>query len=123
MITIGFILTSLIVILVPGTGVIYTVSTSLISGKQESITAALGCTAGIIPHLLASILGLSAIMHTSSLAFQFIKILGVLYLLYLGWNMLQDKGIFQFKKHSVKKNKSKIILTGILINSNYLPHK
>ena len=53
---IEFIITSLIVVLIPGTGVIYTISTGLFLGWRASIFAALGCTAGIIPHLLASIL-------------------------------------------------------------------
>ena len=65
-----FLITSLIVVLLPGTGVIYTVSTGLFCGRRESIGAAIGCTAGIIPHLTASILGLSAILHVSAVAFQ-----------------------------------------------------
>lgn len=46
-----FIITSLIIIITPGTGVIYTISTGLTKGKKASIFAAIGCTAGIIPHL------------------------------------------------------------------------
>ena len=42
-----FILTSLIIILIPGTGVIYTISTGITKGKKASTIAALGCTAGI----------------------------------------------------------------------------
>lgn len=70
MVSIEFLVTSLIVILVPGTGVIFTVSTGITLGRKAGFYAALGCTAGILPHLLATILGLAAIMHTSALAFQ-----------------------------------------------------
>ena len=88
--TIEFIFTSLIVVLLPGTGVIYTVSTGLTQGGRASIYAAAGCTAGIVPHLCASIFGVAAILHTSGLAFQIFKIIGVLYLGYLAWAMWQE---------------------------------
>ena len=83
MITLNFLVTSLIVVLIPGTGVVLTVSTGLAAGRRASVFAALGCTAGIVPHLLASVLGLSALMHASALAFQLLKFAGVAYLLYL----------------------------------------
>jgi threonine/homoserine/homoserine lactone efflux protein len=94
MITLNFLITSLIVVLIPGTGVIYTVSTGLTLGKHASIYAALGCTAGIVPHLLASILGLSAVMHASALAFQILKFAGVAYLFYLAYATWRDKAAF-----------------------------
>ena len=87
MINAEFILTSLVVVLIPGTGVIYTVSTGLVSGLRSSLTAAVRCTLGIMPHLLVSILGLSALLHTSAVAFQVVKIAGAVYLLYLAWTM------------------------------------
>src|SRR5262245_44194466 len=70
MITAEFLITSLVVVLVPGTGVVFTVSTGLVQGRRASVYAALGCTAGIVPHLMATILGLAAVMHTSAVAFQ-----------------------------------------------------
>ncbi|MCF8184791.1 MAG: LysE family transporter, partial [Polynucleobacter sp.] len=73
MITPDFLITSLIVVLIPGTGVAFTVSTGLLLGKRASIFAALGCTAGIVPHLLATVLGLAAIFHMSAMAFQVLK--------------------------------------------------
>ena len=83
MISVEFLITSLIVVLIPGTGVIFTISTGLVQGRKASVYAALGCTAGIVPHLLATIFGLAAIMHTSALAFEVLKFAGVLYLFYL----------------------------------------
>src|SRR5215211_4091817 len=98
MITLNFLLTSLIVVLIPGTGVIYTISTGLTLGKRASIVAALGCTAGIVPHLAATILGLSAVMHSSALAFEVLKYAGVAYLFYLAYATWHDKTAFALDK-------------------------
>jgi len=116
MITTEFLLTSLVVVLVPGTGVIYTVTTGLVHRWKASIAAAFGCTAGIIPHLTASTLGLSAILHMSAQAFQIIKLAGALYLLYLAWGMWRDKGSLQLDKTVKKVNGFQIVVKGILIN-------
>ena len=111
-----FLLTSLVVVLIPGTGVIYTVSTGLFSGWRASIAAAFGCTTGIIPHLTASILGLSAILHMSATAFQVIKYAGVVYLMYLAWSMWRETGALQVNSHESAKNLRKIVVKGFLIN-------
>jgi len=111
-----FLLTSLVVVLIPGTGVIYTVSTGLFLGWRGSIAASLGCTCGIIPHLLACILGLSAILHMSALAFQVLKYAGVVYLFYLAWSMWRDTGAINFDKSVQKKGAWQIASRGFLIN-------
>ena len=111
-----FLLTSLVVVLIPGTGVIYTVSTGLFSGWRASIAAAFGCTTGIIPHLTASILGLSAILHMSATAFQVIKYAGVVYLMYLAWSMWRETGALQVNSHESAKSLRKIVAKGFLIN-------
>lgn len=116
MFSVEFLLTSLVVVLIPGTGVIYTVSTGLFLGGKASIAAALGCTAGIIPHLLASILGLSAIMHISSVAFQIVKIAGAAYLLYLAWTMWRETGGLKLNTPGSERGPWKIAVRGILIN-------
>ncbi len=94
MITIDFLVTSLIVVLIPGTGVVFTISTGLLHGTRASVYASLGCTAGIVPHLLAAVLGLAALLHASALAFQVLKFAGVLYLLYLAYATWRDKAAF-----------------------------
>ena len=94
MITIDFLITSLIVVLIPGTGVVFTVSTGLLHGTRAGVYASLGCTAGIVPHLLAAVLGLAAVLHASALAFQVLKFAGVLYLLYLAYATWRDKAAF-----------------------------
>ncbi len=116
MFTTEFLLTSLIVVLLPGTGVIYTISNGLFLGWRASIAAAIGCTAGIIPHLTASILGLSAILHMSALAFQIVKYAGVIYLLYLAWSMWHDTGGLRVSSTDKSTNYRRIIVRGFLIN-------
>ena len=111
-----FLITSLVVVLIPGTGVIYTVSTGLFSGWKYSIAAAAGCTLGIVPHLLACVLGLSAILHISSLAFSAFKLAGALYLLYLAWSMWQTTGLLKLENSRQNQGMVKIGVRGILIN-------
>jgi threonine/homoserine/homoserine lactone efflux protein len=111
-----FLVTSLVVVLIPGTGVIYTVSTGLFHGWRASIAAACGCTAGIIPHLLASTLGLAAILHMSAIAFQFLKFAGVVYLLFLAWSMWHDTGALSFDTPTRDRGAGSIALRGFLIN-------
>ena len=94
MITIDFLITSLIVVLIPGTGVVFTVSTGLVQGTRASVFASAGCTLGIVPHLLAAVLGLAAVLHASALAFQVLKVAGVLYLFYLAYATWRDKAAF-----------------------------
>lgn len=111
-----FLVTSLVVVLLPGTGVIYTVSTGIFRGGRASVAAACGCTAGIIPHLLASILGLSALLHVSALAFQVLKFAGAIYLLFLAWSMWRETGGFSFKAPENRGGFRQIALKGFLIN-------
>jgi threonine/homoserine/homoserine lactone efflux protein len=111
-----FLLTSLVVVLIPGTGVIYTVSTGLFLGWRASIAAAVGCTAGIIPHLLASILGLAAILHMSAIAFQLVKYAGAAYLLYLAWGMWRQTGALSFDSSTGTRGARQIIARGFFIN-------
>jgi threonine/homoserine/homoserine lactone efflux protein len=94
MFSLEFLVTSLVVVLIPGTGVLYTVSTGLMQGRRASVWASLGCTAGIVPHLAATVLGLAAVMHTSALAFQVLKFAGVVYLLWIAVATWRDRSAF-----------------------------
>lgn len=114
--TYTFIFTSLIIILIPGTGVIYTISTGITKGKKASIIAAIGCTAGIIPHLIVSIGLSSLLLKMSEQAFFVLKLAGALYLLYLGIGMLLSKTKLDFSKTINQDKATAIIRSGILIN-------
>ena len=116
MISLEFLITSLVVVLIPGTGVLYTVSTGLVQGRKASIYAALGCTAGIVPHLLATVLGLAAVMHTSALAFQVLKYAGVAYLLYVAIATWRDKSAFAVDGSVSKASASGLVVKAFLLN-------
>lgn len=116
MITIEFLVTSLIVVLIPGTGVVYTVSTGLTQGRRASVFAALGCTAGIVPHLLATVLGLAAVMHTSALAFQVLKFAGVAYLFYLAVATWRDKAAFAVDGSVARVSAAGLVVRAFLLN-------
>jgi threonine/homoserine/homoserine lactone efflux protein len=117
MITLEFLLTSLVVVLLPGTGVIYTLAYGLGQGLRASIIAAFGCTLGIIPSALAAIIGLSAILHTSAIVFQTVKFLGVLYLFYMAWGLYKDTGPLKLQSQQKKLKPTKIIMDGALLNA------
>src|SRR5215475_12569017 len=114
--TLSFLLTSLIVVASPGTGVLYTLAVALTLGARPSIAAAFGCTLGIVPHMLAAMLGLAAILHTSALAFATLKWLGVLYLLYMAWQALRERGALAIDERQSPRSHARVIVTGILIN-------
>jgi threonine/homoserine/homoserine lactone efflux protein len=116
MITFDFLITSLIVVLIPGTGVLFTVSTGLVLGKRASIFAALGCTAGIVPHLLATVLGLAAVLHMSAVAFQTLKLAGAAYLLYLAYATWRDKDSMAAGKAPVAASARGLVTRAFLLN-------
>jgi threonine/homoserine/homoserine lactone efflux protein len=116
MISLEFLITSLIVILIPGTGVIYTVSTGIVQGRKASVYAALGCTAGIVPHLLATVLGLAAVMHTSALAFQVLKYAGVAYLFYLAYATWRGTSAFAVDGAMSKTSATGLVVKALLLN-------
>lgn len=111
-----FLLTSIIVILLPGTGVLYTLAFGLGRGWRASVLAALGCTLGIVPHGIASIAGIAALLHTSALAFQMVKYLGVAYLFYMAWGVLRDGGALEISKRNSSIPATRIIANGFLLN-------
>lgn len=115
-VSIGFLLTSLVVVATPGTGVLYTLAAGLSRGARASVIAAVGCTLGIVPHMVAAITGLAALLHTSALAFQTLKYLGVAYLLYMAWGMLRDKGTLTVERDTTPRSATKVIVSAILIN-------
>jgi threonine/homoserine/homoserine lactone efflux protein len=111
-----FLLTALIVVLMPGTGVFYTVSTGLTRGKGASFYAAFGCTLGILPHLLATVGGLAAVMHTSALAFQILKYAGAIYLLYMAVTTWRDTAAFSLGNRTPEVSPPAIVVKAFLLN-------
>lgn len=116
MINSEFLLASLVVVLIPGTGVIYTITTGLTLKWRASIAAAIGCTLGIVPHILASILGLSALLNMSAQVFSALKIAGAIYLLYLALNMWREAGTLEINQKSTETSFIQIVIKAIAIN-------
>ncbi len=114
--SIEFLITSLIIVASPGTGVLYTLATGLSRGSRASVVAAFGCTLGIVPHMAAAIMGLAALLHTSALAFQIFKYIGVAYLLYMAWDAWREHGALKVEKQLGSRSAAQITLTAILIN-------
>jgi threonine/homoserine/homoserine lactone efflux protein len=115
-VSIEFLVTSFIIIASPGTGVLYTLAAGLSRGSRASVVAAFGCTIGIVPHMAAAILGLAALLHTSALAFQTFKYLGVAYLLYMAWSTLRTHGALQVEQEIDARSAIRVTVTAVLIN-------
>jgi len=114
--SIEFLITSLVIIASPGTGVLYTLAAGLSRGSRASVVAAFGCTLGIIPHMAAAIMGLAALLHTSAIAFQTLKYLGVAYLLYMAWNALRERGALRVEQQAGGRSALRVTVDAVLIN-------
>lgn len=114
MISIDFLIASLIVVLIPGTGVIYTINVGLYQGRKNMFFASFGCTLGIIPHMLVSILTIGLVFELNNNIYEILKILGISYLIYMSWQLWNNKSSISFNR---KKNKKvKILINGFLLN-------
>jgi threonine/homoserine/homoserine lactone efflux protein len=115
-VSLDFLVTSLVVVVSPGTGVLYTLAAGLSRGSRASVVAAFGCTLGIVPHMAAATLGLAALLHTSALAFHTLKYLGVAYLLYMAWSALRERGALRVEQQTDTRPAGQVIVSAILIN-------
>jgi threonine/homoserine/homoserine lactone efflux protein len=114
--SIDFLIVSFIVVASPGTGVLFTLAAALARGSRAGVVAAFGCTLGIVPHMAAAILGLSALLRASEVAFQTFKYLGVAYLLYLAWSVLRERGALKVETEAVSRPAVQVVVTAVLIN-------
>jgi threonine/homoserine/homoserine lactone efflux protein len=111
-----FWITTLVVVATPGTGVLYTLAAGLARGARASLVAATGCTLGIVPHVLAAVTGLAALLHTSALAFQVLKYLGVAYLLWMAWSTLRQHGALEVDTRAAPRSGRQVVASGVLVN-------
>src|SRR5918997_5234373 len=115
--SVEFLLTSLVVVLIPGTGVVYTVSSSVGGGRRRGLIAAVGCTLGVVPHMLAAMLGLSGIMQAGSVVFEAVRWAGVAYLVFMGATMIRDAGTLPLGEGDDSSGSSRLVVwRGILLN-------
>ena len=114
--SIQFLITAIVVVLAPGTGVIYTLATGLGQGRRAALWAAAGCTLGIVPALGAAVLGVAAVLHASALLFQIVKFAGVAYLLWLAWQALKEGGALAVQSERAPQPGWRVAWRGMLIN-------
>ncbi|WP_179829431.1 LysE family translocator [Nocardiopsis aegyptia] len=114
--SVGFVVTALVVVLTPGTGVLYTVAAGLARGVRGAAVAALGCTLGIVPHLVAAATGLAALLHTSAVAFQVLRYAGVAYLLFMAWSVWRDGGALEVSGGAGERGVWRVVGAGVLVN-------
>ena len=113
----AFLLTTLIVVVTPGIGVLYTLVAGLTEGRRASVVAAFACTLGIVPHMAAAIVGVAAVLNASAAAFQTLKFAGVAYLLWMAVQTLRDTGSLHVEAAAAPpRSTSKIIVNGVLVN-------
>lgn len=115
-VSLAFLVTTLVVVATPGTGVVYTLSAGLTRGRRASLIAAVGCTLGIVPHMAATVTGLAALFHTSALAFQTLKYLGVAYLLYMAWATVRDRDAVAVGRAAPPATAARTIVNAVLVN-------
>jgi len=111
-----FWITTLVVVATPGTGALYTIAAGLSRGTRAGVLASLAGTLGIIPHIVAAITGLAALLHTSAVAFNLVKYAGVAYLLYLAWKTWRDRSSLAVEPEHSPRSAWAVIRTGVLIN-------
>lgn len=112
----SFLVIALVVVATPGTGALFTLSAGLSHGRRAGVVAALGCTLGVLPHLVATVTGLAALLQASAPAFQIMKYLGVAYLLYLAWASLGDRSAIVVDRDAAPRSAAKVIVSGVLVN-------
>ncbi|MEQ0562129.1 LysE family translocator [Amycolatopsis sp. NEAU-NG30] len=112
--SVEFLITALVIVVTPGTGALFTMSAGLSHGTRASAVAAVGCTLGTVPHAVAAITGLAALLHTSAVAFQALKYAGVAYLLYLAWSALRAKDAPA--RDVSPQPAGRVVLSAVLVN-------
>ena len=111
-----FLTVSLLVVASPGTGAAVTIATGLSRGARTAVIAAFGCTLGVVPHMLAAITGLAALLHASSLAFEAVKFAGVAYLLYIAWMTWREQGVLKIEADGARRSDGEVIRHAVLVN-------
>ena len=112
----SFFITSLLIALIPGPGVIYTISTGISYGKTKSLLAVIGCTLGIIPHLVLGVFGVTLFSKLSSEILALVQSIGACYLIYLGYKLSSQKTSFKINTTKKVLANRVFVIQPILIN-------
>jgi len=112
-----FALAALLLNLTPGNDMLYVAARSTSQGIKAGIISSLGIMAGCMVHILAAVIGLSAIIAQSALAFNIIKYVGAAYLVYLGIrSIISRKKTFEVKNKMQQQSYTRIFWQGVLTN-------
>lgn len=114
--TAEFWITTFIVVASPGVGAIYTIAAGLARGGKASVLAAFACTLGIVPHVLAAMFGLAALLHTSALLYDAVKYAGVAYLIWMAWQTLQETGALKVETDAAPRSSLRVLVDGVALN-------
>lgn len=116
----AFLLTSLVIVATPGTGALYAIAAGLTRGARAGILAAFAGILGTVPHMLAAITGLAALLHASGVAFSVIKYAGVAYLLWMAWSTWRDRGVLSVDDEDLADGRASsaraVLVSGITLN-------
>ena len=114
----SFLLTALVICVTPGTGALFTLAAALGRGARAGLLAAFACTVAVVPHLLAAVTGLAALLHASGVAFQVVKYAGVAYLLWMAWTTWRDTGALRVEADdTAPASRRSVVVSAIGVNA------
>jgi threonine/homoserine/homoserine lactone efflux protein len=115
--SVAFLVTSFVIVAIPGTGALITLSAGLSHGARASVIAAFGCTLGIVPHLIAAVTGTAALLRASGVAFDVLRIVGVAYLLVMAILTWRDASPLVVDDGQPRRSAGRVIVSAILANA------
>lgn len=112
----SFFATAILLTLMPGPDILFVIAQSISQNKKAGIMTSLGLCTGLMIHIAAATLGVSAMIYQSAFAFSIVKYLGVAYLFYLAWQSLKEKEANLTMSNQKKLNYHLLYKKGILMN-------
>lgn len=108
---------ALLMVITPGPNMIYLISRSISQGKSAGLISLAGILLGFVFYMACASLGITAFLFAVPYAYDTIKILGALYLLWLAWNAVKPNGVYAFQTIELKPDSpTKLFLMGFLTN-------
>jgi threonine/homoserine/homoserine lactone efflux protein len=109
-----FLTTAVVMICTPGPDIIYVSTRGIAQGRETALLSTLGVCLGYLVHTALAVLGLSALLQASAVAFEMVRYAGAAYLLYLGVKTLLSKEPFLPTQNSQPLPKGRIVWQGVL---------
>ncbi|KMM38057.1 LysE family translocator [Guptibacillus hwajinpoensis] len=102
--------------LMPGPDNLFVLAQSISQNKQAGIATSLGLCSGLLVHITAAAVGISALLYQSSLAFSIVKYLGAAYLLYMAYQAFRERGATSTINNQQSRSYSSLYRKGIVMN-------